>query len=376
MSTWNDTRPLHDPAAYANEQTALARHWTLIGMASDLPDINDWFTARLGEQSIFVQRFAEGLRAFVNRCAHRSFPLRIGDKGSGPVVCGFHHWRYNADGAAVGIPACATAFGRQPREMGLYLERVELETCGDLLFARLPGAPSSLSLAEELGPAFGPIAGLYSHMGGSARGSRSVQANWRLVMQISLDDYHLAAVHPKTLGHVGYHKAENLNYYRFGANSAFFSGRDAESLEEMGVAVAAGAFQHRGYRIFHLFPTAALIVFRAYSLMGEHYWYVATQTILPIGPNRCEVQVRVARSPYFEPTSWHCRLMEPAESLRRRLVLRGILRVVDEDRVACEAQQREVRQISQQPIYGRAEQRVGWFDEEYARVTAKGSFPL
>jgi phenylpropionate dioxygenase-like ring-hydroxylating dioxygenase large terminal subunit len=262
------------------------------------------------------------------------------------------------------------AFGKQPREMGIYLDRVEIAACGDLLFARLPGAASAPTLVDELGPAFGPIAGLFSDMRSDVRSRIPVEANWRLAMQISLDDYHLAAVHPRTLGKVGYHKAENLNYYRFGANSAFFSGRDAETLDEMAAAVASGDFRHRGYRIFHLFPAAALLVFRAYGLMGEDYWYVATQTIVPIEPGRCELQVRVARSPYFQPRSRLGRLMEPAESMRRRLVLRGVMRVLDEDRLACEIQQREVRQISARPLYGRPELRVAWFDEEYARVMA------
>jgi nitrite reductase/ring-hydroxylating ferredoxin subunit len=66
------------------------------------------------------------LRGFENRCAHRFFPLRVTDKGNGPIVCGFHHWRYDGDGRAQGIPACKDVFGVVSRELDIGLTPVEL----------------------------------------------------------------------------------------------------------------------------------------------------------------------------------------------------------------------------------------------------------
>lgn len=365
-----ETRTLYDPQAHAQEQAALGRHWTLIGCVSDLPNLDDWFTSRLGGLSIFVQRFKEGLRGFVNRCAHRSFPLRVGAKGKGPVVCGFHHWRYDAEGVAVGIPACPMVFGKTPRELHFALDGVELSSCGDLLFARLRRAEAAASLEEDLGASFGVLAALFADLRPALRATIPIAANWRIFKQISLDDYHLAAVHPSTFGHVGYHKAENLNYHRFGAHSAFFSGKDAESLDEMATAITSGDFRHRGYRIFHLFPNVGLLAFRAYSILGEPHWYIAIERAIPEGPGRCTLEVRVARSPFFQPRSRVGRLLEPFAPLRLHLVIRGVKRVLNEDRRACEIMQTEARQILPTPVYGRAEWRVAWFDEVYARALA------
>lgn len=83
---------------FAREQAVLGKCWNFLGFDHQIPDPNDWFVARLGGKSVFVQRFETTIAAFENKCAHRGFPLREGTSGNGPVLCGLHHWRYNAEG--------------------------------------------------------------------------------------------------------------------------------------------------------------------------------------------------------------------------------------------------------------------------------------
>src|SRR5262249_36970816 len=110
-----------DPAFFEQEQTQLGKLWTLLGLTTDIPRDGDWFRASLGGRSVFVQRFGDTLRGFENVCMHRFYPLRIADKGNGPIRCGFHHWQYNKDGLAVGIPKCQEMFGVTPRELNARL---------------------------------------------------------------------------------------------------------------------------------------------------------------------------------------------------------------------------------------------------------------
>src|SRR5215467_8090535 len=110
-------RSLVDPTAFALEQARLAHVWTFLGLAHDLARDGDWMTASLGTRSVFVQRFGDELRGFENVCAHRFHPLRTGERGNGPLVCGFHHWRYDKDGRAIGIPACEQTFGMVSRAL-------------------------------------------------------------------------------------------------------------------------------------------------------------------------------------------------------------------------------------------------------------------
>src|SRR5260370_2238755 len=104
-------RALVDPNAFAAEQARLAHVWTFLGLTRDVARDGDWFCASLATRSVFVQRVGAELKGFENLCAHRFYPLRHADKGHGPIVCGFHHWRYDNDGRPLGIPLCEEAFG-------------------------------------------------------------------------------------------------------------------------------------------------------------------------------------------------------------------------------------------------------------------------
>lgn len=108
-------RALVDPAAFAVEQARLAHVWTFLGLSRDVAHEGDWFRASLATRSVFVQRGGKELKGFENRCAHRPYPLRHADKGNGPIVCGFHHWHYDGDGRALGIPLSEEAFGSVSR---------------------------------------------------------------------------------------------------------------------------------------------------------------------------------------------------------------------------------------------------------------------
>ena len=134
LLNWPDT--LVDEAAFHREQAQLARVWTFLGHTRDVAKDGDWFRTSLATRSVFVQRFGSELRAFENSCAHRSFPLRNADKGNGPIICGFHHWRYNEEGRAVGIPQCPQLFDTTPKDMGAALTPVQIATCGPLIFGR------------------------------------------------------------------------------------------------------------------------------------------------------------------------------------------------------------------------------------------------
>ena len=114
---------LKDPKALrARAETLWAMSGPCSASPTTSPNDGDWFRATLGGRSVFVQRFGDELRGFENVCVHRFFPLRTADKGNGVIRCGFHHWQYNKDGVAVGIPKCKELFGVTPRELGARLQ--------------------------------------------------------------------------------------------------------------------------------------------------------------------------------------------------------------------------------------------------------------
>lgn len=365
-------RAMTNEADFRAEQDKLGTLWSFLGFTPDIPEVNDWFRTTLGGRSIFIQRFEIGIRAFENRCAHRFFPLRTEAKGSGPVVCGFHHWRYNADGLALGIPKCQEMFGKTPRELDARLAPVEIELCGTMIFGRLTGGHVSgdgVTLKEWLGEGFDILTYLSATPTPMRRIEKTVRAHWKLMMEISLDDYHIVAVHPTTFGKDGYLKQENVRYFRFGAHSAYIPGGEPGALRDIERECRErGYFPHR-YRIFQFFPNLIVAVIRAVDYLGETYWFLLVQNLIPEAHDRTRSLTQFFPLPFREKgPGWR--------QLARRLAMPWIALGFDyytrkvhiEDNEACESLQSATGLINGPPVLAAHEERVKWFEEEYARI--------
>lgn len=84
---------------------------------------NDWYVAALSkdvgrvpirrtllDQEIVLYRGRNGQPiALQNRCAHRSYPLHLGELNGDCIVCGYHGFEYGADGRCAYVPALGAA---------------------------------------------------------------------------------------------------------------------------------------------------------------------------------------------------------------------------------------------------------------------------
>jgi phenylpropionate dioxygenase-like ring-hydroxylating dioxygenase large terminal subunit len=357
------TRTLTDPAAFEAEQARLGHAWTLLGLTTDLAHDGDWIRARLGGRSVFVQRFGDNLRGFENVCLHRFYPLRTEDRGNGVIRCGFHHWQYNEEGVAVGIPKCKDMFGVTPREMGARLGPVEVATCGVLVFGRFPGGGAGGTLEASLGDAY-PILSAVCNAKRPPRALRTdVAANWKLLYHITLDDYHLVAVHPSTFGKGGYLPADVARYYRFGLHSAYFYGGKDGDLARMARECREGTFRPDDYKIFQIFPN--LLVSIASAGLS---WYVVIHQYVPVSHERSVLRGWFFPLPFTsaDPNWLHGvarRIAAPFVPWVMPFFMRRINR---EDNSICEGIQTVAHQIEGFPILGRHETRIEWFEETYA----------
>ena len=80
---------------------------------------------------------------------------------------------------------------------------------------------------------------------------------------MSLDDYHIVAVHPDTFGKHGYLPTQAVRYYRFGRHSAYFYGADDGALEKMAADCRRGSYRPTDYRILQFFPNLVAVHFEA-----------------------------------------------------------------------------------------------------------------
>ena len=363
-----DQRPpwvaaMSDDQGFRAEQRALSRYWHFLGHERDLKRDGDWFRTLLGGEQIFVQRFTEGLRAFVNRCAHRFHPIRTERAGNGPIVCPFHEWRYDQTGLAYGIPKCREVFGKSPQELNARLKPVELATHAGLIFGRIgsDGPP----LTEWLGPA----AGILDFLGTSRplrwRDERMADGHWKLLMEISLDDYHLVGVHPNTFGKGGYSDTNQLSYYHFPPHSAYFLWGGEDGMQTMAKECADGSFRLELYRIFQFFPNMMVILARSPLILGRSYGYMMIYHFEAVAHNRTRCITRFFALPGERGGDILRRFLMPFVDIGVWLYTR---RVHSEDN-ACVAQlQKTAAGVNAAPLISAQEERVGWFDEDYARL--------
>ncbi|MQT15370.1 aromatic ring-hydroxylating oxygenase subunit alpha [Segnochrobactrum spirostomi] len=359
--------------AFTLEQASLARFWTFVGYRSDIPNHGDWFTTTLGSASIFIQREKERIVAFENRCAHRFYPLRTSPRGNGPIVCGFHHWRYDADGRAIGVPKSNDMFGAKPADLCKSLNGLEVATCGDLIFARRPAPERGETLEDFLGDAYALVAALSMPRAKPIRIVQDVAAHWKFLHHISLDDYHLVAVHPSTFGKKGYLKPETVRYVRFGRHSAFFDSADDVCLRDVSAACAQGRFQPATYLIVNIFPNFLISLYRAPDVFGSTHWYASAIRYRAVARDRTLVESRLYPTTFETPQRGVSRTLRPViDRIMPSIVAIVARRIMREDNAICAGLQSTAHQIDGDQMLGRFERRIGWFEEAYARALEGG----
>jgi phenylpropionate dioxygenase-like ring-hydroxylating dioxygenase large terminal subunit len=360
-----------DPRDFNREQSSLAHAWTFLGLAKDVAKDGDWFRASLATRSVFVQRFGTELRGFENLCAHRFYPLRNEDTGNGPIVCGYHRWRYNQEGLALGIPRCRELYGVTARELGAKLTPIDVATCGTMIFGRFPSPTATESLEDFLAEGF-PILKAMSRMEDEPQLlSTNVKANWKTCLAISLDDYHTVAVHPTTLGKSGYVRRESISYVRFGLHSAFLYTPEPRAFEKMATACRDGTFRSTTYCIFQILPNLIVVHFKS----DGQFWHCLIQQIVPISYDLSVSRAWLYPTTFAADHHWHVRWTRPlTDPVRKRLIAYNVRKVFREDNKVCERAQTAAHQIHKAPLLGALEERVGWFNESYRELVSSQAF--
>ena len=185
------------PAVYVDEERRLFRRlWIVAGFRSLLDAPDAFLTHRIGGVPIVVQNTSSGLKAFVNRCAHRQSAVQIADFGQRRLACPYHGWVYDDAGRVKSIPGNEANYGLAPGTVStLGLEPVALRTVGGLVFVNLDDDP--MPLEEQFGAAFlERIEAVTGMVGDDALFARfEGRYNWKLNFENVIDWNHVPFVH-------------------------------------------------------------------------------------------------------------------------------------------------------------------------------------
>jgi phenylpropionate dioxygenase-like ring-hydroxylating dioxygenase large terminal subunit len=198
-------RPLLEPAdyfapgPYETEMERLFRPgWHFAAATAELPRPGDFLTLDLLGRPLLLRNVGGEVCAFLNSCAHRHCLLTHEPCGHDPRFrCQYHGWEYDRDGGTGRIPD-ARCFRPWDRA-NARLHKFRTETCGGLVFVSL--ADDGPGLEDHLGPFADECRRWYAPPFRLAwTWQADYPANWKVVVENSLESYHIACLHRRSFG--------------------------------------------------------------------------------------------------------------------------------------------------------------------------------
>jgi phenylpropionate dioxygenase-like ring-hydroxylating dioxygenase large terminal subunit len=179
--------------------------WVYLAHESQIPNVNDYITAKLGLRPLIMTRDEEGvIRALYNRCTHRGTTLCRFEKGNKrSFQCPYHGWNFMNNGKLRGLPWADGYRENLTKDPKFNLAQVpRVESYRGFIFGTLNAGAASIS--DHLGPIKRPIdEWLDRNPGGKivvCEANRiKYKGNWKLAYDNSGDGYHVLYSHRSLL---------------------------------------------------------------------------------------------------------------------------------------------------------------------------------
>jgi phenylpropionate dioxygenase-like ring-hydroxylating dioxygenase large terminal subunit len=186
-----------DPDVLGRErQRIFHSSWQYAGHLGQLAEPGSFFTTRAGSVPVVVTRARDGrIRAFLNVCRHRGFPVASGEGRRETLQCPYHAWTYGLDGRLRAAPRSDEEPEFPQDELGLAPAAVD--TWGPFVFVNAGAEPEPLSDALGSMPAQVAELGLdVDELVHHHRWETELDANWKIVCENFLECYHCQVAHP------------------------------------------------------------------------------------------------------------------------------------------------------------------------------------
>jgi glycine betaine catabolism A len=186
------------PRVFAFEQERFfAGSWTCVAREGDLEGTGAQRAVRVGGAGLLLVRGTDGwVRAFANTCRHRGHELLgVGEQTTRrTVLCPYHAWTYDLDGALRAAPGFRDHEDFQPAEHGLV--ELPLESWHGFLFVN--GSGDAPPFAEHVG-ALDDLVAPYrpERLVALASHEYDLACNWKVVLENYHECYHCPLIHPE-----------------------------------------------------------------------------------------------------------------------------------------------------------------------------------
>jgi p-cumate 2,3-dioxygenase alpha subunit len=196
-------RAFTDPSILDVEKSRVFEQcWIYTGHESEIPQPGDFRSRRVAGRPVILVRGSDGAaRVLLNTCTHRgALVCREQTGNANTFQCFYHAWTFNNRGELIGVPgdeAYSAAFDR--RQLGLAMPP-RVESYRGFIFISFN--PTIVALVDYLA---GAKAYLDLICDQSATGMEivsgtqaySMRANWKLLVENSMDGYHARTTHQR-----------------------------------------------------------------------------------------------------------------------------------------------------------------------------------
>jgi phenylpropionate dioxygenase-like ring-hydroxylating dioxygenase large terminal subunit len=266
---------------YKREIVSIFQKWQFIGFTFNLSAVNDYVCAEIADDSVIVKNYEGELKAFQNVCSHRFSRIHEVGCGNAMTICPYHGWVYDNNGLPHGIPK-RNGFGdlKEAKLSDYRLCPWRIEVCGAMIFVckELNG----ISLKDYLGETYNIIEQISLALGSQLDTHELIiNANWKILVENTLENYHVNRVHPYTFQRLGA-SGSNFNFEdNHSSWSAELTGVMNAKWERISRSFVSRPVQFPGY--FHqlIFPNLTIATTYGASFSIQYFQPInATQTRL------------------------------------------------------------------------------------------------
>ena len=199
---WVNRATMVEPKILETERKSIFdKCWLYVGHESELENVHDFRTRRVGGRPVvFVRNSVSNINVLVNVCTHRGMILETRKEGNARKLrCFYHGWTFNTEGDLVTLPgeeSYPKGWKRQdrclPRPPHVDSYRGFWFLCWDKeqsqsLKEYLAGASDYLDLIADQSASMMKVS--------SGTHYYSMEANWKLLVENSIDGYHALTTH-------------------------------------------------------------------------------------------------------------------------------------------------------------------------------------
>ena len=361
--TVHDTRLPHvlPPQSYwCNEQyereisSLFAPAWNMVGTWQQLAHDGDFITRDLRGTPLLIRNFQGRIHTFLNVCPHRHCLLTHEPWGnSAELICQYHGWQFKQTGQTGRIPD-AQSFRPMP-DGPECLKKFRTVVRGPLVLVSLDNDADEFCDQHQLAaPWLDEMPAQRWRL--ADHWSYNINANWKVVVENTVESYHVSAVHPTTL--VRFDEEEHEIHANAGIMRASISAPAwYRRVSNWLLPQFDPGGSHR-YRLYHAFPNLFLI--RIDTMLQ-------VMAVEPLSSETCRLDVwvftlRAERETLFS------RLLTSAWG---RLKCRSVRKILSEDGAVYPDLQRGLRRSPFQGTISTREELVYSFQDYVYRHTAQ-----